>query len=72
MEDLIKRDDAIKVASRECHELRGIFSRIEKGINSLPSADTDLSEYSDKLWKNAYERGKADRPQGDNRNEQNE
>ena len=27
--------------------------------------DTDISEYSDKLWRNAYERGEADRPQGD-------
>ena len=26
----------------------------------LPSADTDLSDYSDRLWKNAYERGKAE------------
>ncbi len=25
----------------------------------------DLSEYSDKLWKQAYERGKAERPQGE-------
>ena len=26
--------------------------------------DDDWEKYSDKLWKNAYERGKADRPQG--------
>jgi len=46
-----------------------------KGMPNFSTAveiDTDISEYSDKLWRNAYERGKADRPQGDNRNEQNE
>lgn len=29
-------------------------------IEELPSAQPDLSEYSDKLWRNAYERGKRD------------
>lgn len=29
-------------------------------INALPSAQPDLSEYSDKLWRAAYERGKKD------------
>lgn len=29
-------------------------------IENLPSAQPDLSEYSDKLWRNAYERGKRD------------
>ena len=29
-------------------------------ILNLPSAQPDLSEYSDKLWKAAYERGKKD------------
>jgi len=55
-----------------------------KGMPNFATAeevDTDISEYSDKLWKNAYERGKeeehrwwskhcakctdADRPQGE-------
>jgi len=39
-----------------------------KGMPNFSTAveiDTDISEYSDKLWKNAYERGKADRPQGE-------
>ena len=38
-----------------------------KGMPNFSTAveiDTDISEYSDKLWKNAYERGKAERPQG--------
>lgn len=30
------------------------------GIQKLPPAQLDLSEYSDKLWRNAYERGKRD------------
>ena len=29
-------------------------------IEGLPPAQVDLSEYSDKLWKSAYERGKAE------------
>lgn len=33
-------------------------------IDNAPTID-DLSEYSDKLWKQAYERGKAERPQGE-------
>lgn len=32
----------------------------EKKIEQLPSVQPDLSVYSDKLWKAAYERGKAD------------
>ena len=39
-----------------------------KGMPNFATAveiDTDISKYSDKLWKNAYERGKADRPQGE-------
>jgi len=39
-----------------------------KGMPNFSTAveiDTDISDYSDKLWKNAYERGKADRPQGE-------
>ena len=29
-------------------------------LKQLPSAQPDLSEYSDKLWRSAYERGKAE------------
>ena len=32
-------------------------------IEILPSVQPDLSEYSDKLWRNAYERGKAEAQQ---------
>lgn len=34
-------------------------------IDNAPTVDTDLSKYSDKLWKEAYERGKNERPQGE-------
>lgn len=33
---------------------------VYKVLNDIPSAQPDLSEYSDKLWKAAYERGKAE------------
>lgn len=39
--DLIDRQAAIEVANRECHELRGIFSRIEHGLKELPSAEPE-------------------------------
>ena len=32
-------------------------------LASLPSVQPDMSEYSDKLWKKAYERGKAEAQQ---------
>ena len=94
MSDLIKREDAIKALRCEYPTMPMFkvlreewaiktegFRKAEEIIMSIPSADTDLSEYSDKLWKNAYERGKeeehrwwsehcakctdADRPQGE-------
>jgi len=34
--------------------------RIEVILSELPSAQPDLSEYSDKLWRTAYERGKKE------------
>ena len=33
---------------------------IRKYVERTESADTDMSEYSDRLWKIAYERGKAE------------
>lgn len=35
--DAISREDALKVASTECQEFRGIYGRIEDGIQKLPS-----------------------------------
>ena len=36
------------------------LDRAEGAIVNLPSADIDLSGFSDKLWHTAYERGKAE------------
>lgn len=36
---MIDRQAAIEVASRECHEFRGIFSDIEHGLKELPSTE---------------------------------
>jgi formylmethanofuran dehydrogenase subunit E len=69
MSDLIKREDAIK-AVEECLKLlaRPRYT-VKTAIEAIPSVDIphndDWEKYSDKLWKNAYERGKADRPQGE-------
>ena len=38
----------------------GDVREIVDHVNEMPSAQPDLSSYSDKLWRNAYERGKAE------------
>ena len=69
MSDLIYREDAIK-AVEECLKLlaRPRYT-VKTAIEAIPSVEIphsdDWEKYSDKLWKNAYERGKADRPQGE-------
>lgn len=85
MSDLIKREDAIK-AVEECLKLlaRPRYT-VKTAIEAIPSVDIphsdDWEKYSEKLWRNAYERGKeeehrwwsehcakctsADRPQGE-------
>jgi len=69
MEDLIRRSDAIAILkdlqSKHLQFCLVPFRIAIEKVQAIPSADTDISEYSDKLWKNAYERGKADRPQGE-------
>ena len=57
MSDLISRQAAIDWLKNEWD---GMVISVFKGIENLPSAQPDLSEYSDKLWCNAYERGKRD------------
>lgn len=68
MEDLIRRSDAIAILedlqSKHLQFCLVPFRIAIEKVQAIPSADIDLSEYSDKLWKNAYERGKADSPQG--------
>lgn len=54
-DDLISRRAAIRLASGGCHP-----ANVAKELAKLPPAQTDLSGYSDRLWKNAYERGKAE------------
>ena len=76
MDDLISRQAAIDAidyllqhnddAKRSGHSqvfINGMedgYYRVRSDILFLPSAHPDLSEYSDKLWRNAYERGKAE------------
>ena len=63
--DCISRQDAIdainaylglSAVSRTIQNMTSIQEILEK----LPAVDTDLSTFSDKLWKIAYERGKAE------------
>lgn len=49
--------DAVRSYYDECDEQE---ESIEERIERLPSADIDLSRFSDKLWAAAYERGKAE------------
>ena len=60
MDDMISRQaaiDAVRSYYDECDERE---ESIEERIERLPSADIDLSGFSDKLWAAAYERGKAE------------
>ena len=56
MSDLIDRQAAIDAVTKYClkYDLRELLADIE----CFPTAD--LSEYCDKLWETAYERGKAE------------
>ena len=36
------------------------YNDIKDVIENAPTIETDLSEYSDKLWQKAYERGKTE------------
>lgn len=70
MGDLIGRQAALEAfgLSEKTHKYGGDHSgyntmmlyEIQDIIENLPSVDTDLSEYSDRLWRIAYERGKAE------------
>lgn len=69
MSELISREDALKW----CHEEEWHTpderwrpeSEYGEYIKALPTVDTDLSAYSDKLWKSAFESGKAWRRKGE-------
>ena len=60
--DLISRQAAIDAHYEYCnkHPDAGFPVWSLKILENLPSAQPDLSGYSDKLWKAAYERGKAE------------
>ena len=63
MSDLIDRQKAIKTAMIMCErcttgDIIDLRVMICESLAVLPTADTDMSEYSDRLWKMAYERGK--------------
>ena len=67
MADYIDRQTAIVTAVKaaiDWHKLANpqysIAYCIGEAMRELPSADIDLSGFSDKLWKTAYERGKAE------------
>ena len=57
--DCISRQAAIEMC-REPRMRNADCSDFEMEIMMLPPAQPDLSGYSDKLWKAAYERGKAE------------
>lgn len=71
MDDLISRQAAIDALEEPCKVPdtwsdeyavgeRQQWEKDVKSLKALPSAQPDLSEYSDRLWRNAYERGKKE------------
>ena len=61
--ELIYRQDSVKTMYDLCEYIDDESLHIDvivDALENLPSASTDLSIYSDKLWKIAYERGKAE------------
>lgn len=59
--DYIRREDAIE-ALRRAEALTKAFGyhNVIDTIRELPTADIDLSDYSDRLWRKAYDQGRAD------------
>ena len=68
MSDLISRQDAIDALADYIHNVDRVYSTgllsttdcmdaARSVLDDLPSANQDLSGYSDRLWKSAYERG---------------
>lgn len=58
-DDLISRQTLIDAFKEEFYTMYSDdYNYMIKFFNDLPTAD--LSEYCDKLWKTAYERGKAE------------
>lgn len=79
-DDLIKRSDAIKIMACEMYaeaqsqgyetdSIEDFMPEAKAWLNDAPTIDIphgdDWEKYSERLWKRAYERGKADRPSGE-------
>lgn len=57
---LISRKKAYEVLTDYYHQRTEIqHIALREALDRVPSADIDLSDYSDRLWRNAYEQGKA-------------
>ena len=54
------RDAIVSLPSAVCNDCIWTVCNYNKVDWDAPPADTDMSEYSDKLWIAAYERGKAE------------
>lgn len=60
-EDLISREKAYKVLTEYYHHKTEMQHKaLREALDMVPPVDIDLSDYSDRLWRNAYEQGKAD------------
>ena len=60
-EDLISKEKAYKVLTEYYHHRTEMQHKaLRDALSRVPPADIDLSDYSDRLWRNAYEQGKAD------------
>lgn len=72
-DDLIKRSDAIAelwdMTTEDCPNPGAAVGKCMEAIRHLPSADipsaVDLSSVYSTAYKSGYEKGKADRPQGE-------
>lgn len=61
MDRLISLQAAIDVVTKHYRAFdNDLLELIVYEMKRLPSAQPDMSEYSSKLWRNAYERGKRD------------
>ena len=61
MSDLIDRQAAIEVTDAIWAVTGDVnVAKVWQQLKDLPSVQPDLSEYSNKLWQKAYERGKAE------------
>lgn len=60
--DCISRQEVLELIDYVEYDNFDEYVDLEQKIKDLPSVipSTDLEGYSDRLWRNAYERGKAD------------